>query len=296
GGEGGGDDAADGDADDGAGDPEEGGDDGGGHRAGGRSEDLSDADLHGPLGADEGGAEAALALGDRLGPAFPGVTAAVGAEPDLLAEAVEPGLLGDLAGERDAADRVEGGGAGEGAEADAGHREGPFEAADGGVLGAEDATPLGEGVDDGRGGVDDAAGGHVAEAGGDVDGVPDVVVALQQDDLAGGGAAAEGHRHPGLLDGPQHLEGGGQHRGGLDGDQHGAVAEPFGDAHVPAGADVADHRPEGTEDADGPLVALDLGQGGEPGQVDEAEVPKGPHPKMLARPRPGRGPGWPAAP
>src|SRR6185437_3250808 len=78
GGEGGGDDAADGDADDGAGDPEEGGDDGGGHRAGGRSEDLSDADLHGPLGADEGGAEAALALGDRLGPAFPGVTAAVG--------------------------------------------------------------------------------------------------------------------------------------------------------------------------------------------------------------------------
>src|SRR5580704_7377848 len=132
-------------------------------------------------GPDQRRPQAPLSLGDGLGPPLPGVPAAVGAEPDLLAECVVDELLGDQPGQRDATDGVRRRRRLERAQPDPGHRQRPFEPADDGVVGAQDATPLRQGVDDRRRGVDDAAGGHVAQAGGDGDAVPDVVVAFEQD-------------------------------------------------------------------------------------------------------------------
>src|SRR5579871_4648321 len=63
-----------------------------------------------------------------------------------------------------------------------------------------------------------------------------------------------------------------EQRSRLHADEHDAVTEPFGDAHATPGADVAQQRAERGQDVDRALVALQLGQPGEPRHVDEGEA------------------------
>ena len=131
--------------------------------------------------------------------------------------------------------------------------------------------------------------GQVAQPGGDVHGVADVVVALEEDDRPRRDPALDGDGLGGDVDGRLHLQGGRHQRHGVDAHEHGAVSEPFGDAHGPARADVAQRRAEHAEHGHGPFVTLGLGEGGEPRQVEEGECPSHAHAAMIApAPVPGR--------
>ena len=122
--------------------------------------------------------------------------------------------------------------------------------------------------------------------------VADVVVALEQDDVVGGQAAADADR---LGDAPRSPAS----RGSVA--TTGVVSTPTSMAPSPSHlamrtprrrADVADHRAEGRQERHGALVPLDLGQGGEPRQVHEGEATVDPHTPIVSR----RGPsGHPSA-
>ena len=94
--------------------------------------------------------------------------------------------------------------------------------------------------------------GDVAQPGRHVDRPADVVVALEEDDLAAGDAAAEGELAGlgvALLDG----EGGADEGLGLDADEHHAVAQPLLDPHAEHRADLADGGAEGLQLVHGAL-------------------------------------------
>ena len=119
--------------------------------------------------------------------------------------------------------------------------------------------------------------GVVAQAGRHVDGRPDVVVALEQQRVAGGDAGAQGERRAHARCPPFEI-GDELDRGLLlDGHDHAAVAEPLGDAGAALGGDLADQRAERAEDPAGGVVAVRGGVVREPRQVEEDERPRHPH-------------------
>ena len=124
-----------------------------------------------------------------------------------------------------------------------------------------------------EGGEQLAGFGDVAQSRRDVDRPADVVVALEEDDVAGCDAAPEGQpARVGvtLLDG----EGGADERFGVDPDEHDPVAEPLLDPHAEHGADLADGGAEGLQFVHGPLVAVVVDEVREGAQVDEREGPR----------------------
>ena len=144
----------------------------------------------------------------------------------------------------------------------------------------------------------------VAQACGHVHAVADVVVALHQDDLAGGDPRADGDGRDGagdLADDVVQLQDRLEQRAGGDAHQHHAVAEPLGDADATARADVPQQGPKGGQHVDGAFVPLELRECREPGHVDEGETAMNSHAKMLScrrwpsqseRPSRGRTPRW----
>ncbi len=114
--------------------------------------------------------------------------------------------------------------------------------------------------------------GEVAQTSRKVDRPADVVVALEEDDVAGGQTRPQREDGPTGLHPPFDLEDGLDERLGLDADDHGAVTEPLGHPH-PVEAGHAPHRvAEQGEHLDRLLVAFGVGQGREAREVDEGEA------------------------
>ena len=113
--------------------------------------------------------------------------------------------------------------------------------------------------------------GGVAQPGGHVDRRADVVVALEQQGVAGGHADPQRQRRADLGGPMLEVEGEGDGVDLLDRHDHAAVAEPLGDAHAALAGDLADERPERAEDPPGGVVAERGGVVREAGEVDEDE-------------------------
>ena len=149
---------------------------------------------------------------------------------------------------------------------------------------AESHPPARQVLHDGGGGERLSRRRLVAQARRDVHRVPDVVVALHEDDLARSQARADGdgldrardHAHD-VVDLEDRLE----QRPGRDAHEHDPVTQPFGDPHPTPRADVAEQRTEGGEHVDRALVALELGQRREARHVDEGEAAMDAHDTML---------------
>ena len=113
--------------------------------------------------------------------------------------------------------------------------------------------------------------GEVAQPGGHVDGRADVVVALEQQRVAGRQAGPDGQRRTDvggpLLEVEDELDGVAL----VDGHDHAAVTEPLGDAHAAIGGDRAHDAAERAEDTARGIVAEGSGVVRESGQVDEHE-------------------------
>jgi uncharacterized protein with von Willebrand factor type A (vWA) domain len=120
--------------------------------------------------------------------------------------------------------------------------------------------------------------GAVAQPGGHVDGRADVVVAFEEQGMAGGEAGAQrergahARRPPGEVG--RELDTGPL----LDGDDHASVTEPFGDPYTPFGSHFANQRAERAEDASGGIIAVGGRVVREPRQIDEDEGPRYSHP------------------
>ncbi len=120
--------------------------------------------------------------------------------------------------------------------------------------------------------------GAVAQPGGHVDGRADVVVAFEQQRMAGGepGAQGEWSTHarspPGEVG--RELDAGSL----LDGDDHAPVAEPLGDPDASLGGDFANQCAKCAEDPSGGVVAIGSRVVRESRQVDEDEGPRNSHP------------------
>ena len=115
-----------------------------------------------------------------------------------------------------------------------------------------------------------AGAGEVAEAGGEVDRPADVVVALEEQHVAAGDAAAQRQV---ALAGVAQLDGHGRaHEGvGLDADDHHAVAEPLLDPDAEERGDLPHDRAQDLQLVHGGFVAVVVGEVGEPAEVDEGE-------------------------
>jgi hypothetical protein len=125
--------------------------------------------------------------------------------------------------------------------------------------------------DEGGGGQHLVGLGEVAQPGRQVHRLADVVVALEQQHRPPGDAGAQRQRGAGVVDAVLDVDDRLDQRLRLDTDEHRAVAEPLGDAHTPAGRDLAHRLAEQGEHRHGGCVALVPGEGGEPRQVDEGE-------------------------
>ena len=144
-----------------------------------------------------------------------------------------------------------------------------------------DAHPLGPFERDGVGGEQLAGTGHVAEAGGHVDRAADVVVALEHDHRADVHAGPQRQRGARALELVVGLHDERDHRVGHRRREHRAVAEPLHDADAAPGGGLPQGGAEPGEQEDGLLVAVLLGVGGEPAEIDEGEAAIDPHVRVL---------------
>ena len=135
------------------------------------------------------------------------------------------------------------------------HVDGPGEAAQLDVALRRGLDALGQALDLHRGQQHLERAGGVAQAGGHVDGRADVVVALEQQGVAGGHADAQLQRSAHLGRAVLELEREGDARLLLDRDDHAAVAQPLGDAHAALAGDLAGERAERAEQPPGRVVA-----------------------------------------
>ena len=169
------------------------------------------------------------------------------------------------------------------AQAQSDHLERLLESADAdlvGRLGRPPGRKFGDQLGQGQHLVAD---GQVAQPGGDVHGVADVVVPFEQDDVADGDAAFDGHRVRGPSR-PRTSVSRVAATSGLDSTLTSMAPSPSHLAMRTARREqiTREGRPEDAEDAHRPFVAFGLGQSGEAGEVDEGECSSYPHPTMIA--------------
>jgi hypothetical protein len=69
----------------------------------------------------------------------------------------------------------------------------------------------------------------------------------------------------------------------LDTHEHHPIAEPLGDAHTPTRADVTQEGSECGENIDRMLVPVELGEGGESGDIDEGKATMDAHRLIVSR-------------
>ena len=113
--------------------------------------------------------------------------------------------------------------------------------------------------------------GRITQPRGHVDRRADVVVAFEQQRVAGGDAHAQGERRAHFGGAMFQLERERDARALLDGHDHATIAQPLGDAHAALAGDLTGDGAKRAEQASGGIVAEGCGVVREPGQVDERE-------------------------